>query len=79
MCYATKQYGNKKYKESFHDQNKVPWIKKNIPMTAKPMLTNHKLFRLVKIDMAPMAIAIWNMVTPRENTSCLATCLFDSF
>ena len=41
------------------------------PTTPKIKLTIQNLGLLVSAEIAAMAIAIWNMVTPRANTSCL--------
>ena len=41
------------------------------PTTPKSKLTIQNLRLLVSAEIAAMAIAIWNMVTPPANTSCL--------
>ena len=46
-------------------------MRKAKPTTPKTKLTIQKLRRLVRAEIAAMAMAIWNIVTPRANTSCL--------
>jgi hypothetical protein len=49
-----------------------PITKNTTPIMAKPILASHNAFRLVMMDMAPMAMATWNNVTHFANTECLA-------
>ena len=44
---------------------------KTQPMPPKSKLAIQNLGRFVSAEIAAMAIAIWNMVTPRAKTSCL--------
>lgn len=45
--------------------------RKTQPAAPKSRLTNQNERFFVSAEIAAIAIAIWNMVTPRANTSCL--------